>query len=62
MNYQSVTTTVKLHGKEVKVHALCTGAVAVKKNFRTKNGIGELAKINILLDSHYQNTCPSGSG
>ena len=58
MAYQSLTTTVKLHGKEVKVHALCTGTVAVKKNFRTKNGIGELAKINILLDSHYTEYMP----
>src|SRR6185436_2279891 len=52
-NYQNVTTTVRLKGKEVKVHALCTGMVAVKTNFRTKNGIGELAKLNILLDKHY---------
>ncbi len=58
MNYQNVTTTVHLRGKEVKVHALCTGTVAVKKNFRTKSGIGELAKINILLDSHYTEYMP----
>ncbi len=51
--YQNVTTTVKLRGKDIKVHALCTGTVAVKTNFRTKNGFGELAKINILLDRHY---------
>jgi N-acyl homoserine lactone hydrolase len=58
MNYQQVTTTVKLKGKEVKVHALCTGTVAVKRNFRSKNGIGELAKINILLDTHYTEYMP----
>jgi N-acyl homoserine lactone hydrolase len=58
MIYQQVTTTVKLRGKEVKVHAVCTGTVAVKKNFRTKNGIGELAKINILLDKHYTEYMP----
>jgi N-acyl homoserine lactone hydrolase len=58
MNYQSVTTIVKLRGREVKVHGLCTGTVAVKRNFRTKNGIGELAKINILLDSHYTEYMP----
>jgi N-acyl homoserine lactone hydrolase len=58
MNYQQVTTTVKLRGEEVKVHALCTGTVAVKRNFRTKNGIGELAKINILLDKHYTEYMP----
>jgi len=58
MNYQQVTTTVKLRGEEVKVHALCTGTVAVKRNFRAKNGIGELAKINILLDKHYTEYMP----
>jgi N-acyl homoserine lactone hydrolase len=52
-NYQQVSTTVKLKGKDVKVHALCTGTVAVKKNFRTKKGVGELAKLNILLDKDY---------
>jgi N-acyl homoserine lactone hydrolase len=56
--YQNVTTTVKLKGKEVKVHALCTGTVAVKTNFITKNGIGELAKVNILLGKHYTTYLP----
>jgi N-acyl homoserine lactone hydrolase len=40
------------------LHGLCTGAVAVKSNFRTKNGLGELAKINILLDKHYTDYLP----
>jgi glyoxylase-like metal-dependent hydrolase (beta-lactamase superfamily II) len=56
--YQNVSTTVKLRGKEVKVHGLCTGTVAVKRNFRTKKGAGEMAKINILLDSHYTDYLP----
>lgn len=30
-NYPGVTTTVKLKGKDVKVHAVCTGKVAVKR-------------------------------
>jgi glyoxylase-like metal-dependent hydrolase (beta-lactamase superfamily II) len=51
--YQNVTTTAKLNGREVKVHALCTGTVAVKTAFRTKKGSGELAKLNILLDRTY---------
>ena len=34
--YQNISTTVKLNGKEVKVHALSIGTVAVKKNFKTK--------------------------
>lgn len=57
-NYQNVTTTIKLKGKDVKVHALCTGTVAVKTNFRTKKGVGELAKLNILLDKHYTEYLP----
>ncbi|HLY72130.1 MAG TPA: N-acyl homoserine lactonase family protein [Puia sp.] len=56
--YQHVTKTVKLRGKDVKVHALSTGAVAVKTNFRSKKGFGELAKINILLDTHYTEYMP----
>ena len=57
-NYQNVTTTVKLKGKEVNVHALCTGSVAVKKNFKTKNGPGGLSKLNILLGSQYTEFLP----
>lgn len=56
--HQNVTTVVKLKGKEVKIHALCTGAVAVKTNFRTKKGFGELAKVNILLDSYFTEYMP----
>jgi N-acyl homoserine lactone hydrolase len=57
-NYQNVTATVSLKGKEVKVHALCTGMVSVKTNFKTKNGIGELAKLNILFDKYYTEYLP----
>src|SRR5277367_746213 len=56
--YQNITTTVQLKGKSVKVHALCTGTVAVKNNFRKKNGLGELAKINMLFDKHYTEYMP----
>lgn len=57
-HYPSVTTSVKLRGQDIKVHGLCTGTVAVKTNFKTKNGAGELAKINILLDKNYTNYLP----
>lgn len=56
--FKSLTASVKLKGKEVKVHALSTGAVAVKTNFRTKKGAGELAKLNILFDKHYTEYLP----
>jgi N-acyl homoserine lactone hydrolase len=58
MHHANLTTTVKLKGKDVKLHALCTGSVAVKRNFRTKNGFSELAKINILLDKEYTDFMP----
>lgn len=56
--YQNVTTIVKLKGREVKVHALCVGSVAVKKNFKTKKGVGFLSKINILLGKEYTSYMP----
>ena len=56
--YQNVTTTVKVGGKDVKIHALCTGMVAVKTAFRARKGIGPIAKINILLDDHYTEYMP----
>lgn len=56
--FKNVTTTVKLKGKDVKIHGLCTGCVAVKTNFKKKKGIGELAKLNILLDKNYTNYLP----
>jgi N-acyl homoserine lactone hydrolase len=56
--YKNITTTVKLKGKEVKVHALCSGMVAVKTAFRSKKGKGAIAKINILLDDHFTEYMP----
>jgi N-acyl homoserine lactone hydrolase len=57
-SYENLSTIVKLNGKDIKVHALCTGTVAVKTNFRKKNGMGELAKLNILFDGHYTEYMP----
>lgn len=42
----------------VKIHGLCTGSVAVKTSFKKKKGIGELAKLNILLDNNYTDYLP----
>jgi len=58
MKYANLTTIVQLKDKPVKIHALCTGTVAVKRNFRTKKGWGEMAKINILIDSQYTEYMP----
>ncbi|MBK9358259.1 MAG: N-acyl homoserine lactonase family protein [Bacteroidales bacterium] len=54
----NVTTSVKLKGKEIKIHAISVGTVAVKKNFKTKKGVGSLSKINILLDRFYTDYLP----
>jgi len=56
--YVNVSTTVKLRGEEVKVHGICTGTVAVKRNFKTKKGPGFLAKINIFPDQYYTEYLP----
>jgi N-acyl homoserine lactone hydrolase len=57
-HYANVSTTVRLRGKEVKIHGLCTGMVAVKTSFKAKKGFGELAKLNIVLDRHYTRYMP----
>jgi glyoxylase-like metal-dependent hydrolase (beta-lactamase superfamily II) len=54
----NISTVVKLKGKEVKIHAISTGTVAVKKKFRTKYGKGELAKVNIILDTQFTEYMP----
>lgn len=56
--YENVTTTIKLHGKDVKIHGLCVGTVAVKTTFKTKKGDGFLSKINILLANYYTEYMP----
>ena len=56
--YKNVTITAKTGGKNVKIHGLCTGSVAVKKNFKTKKGIGGFSKLNILLGSQYTDFLP----
>jgi len=58
MNFQNISTTVQLKGKPVKIHALCTGMVAVKTAFRAKKGSGPVAKINILLDDQFTEYMP----
>jgi N-acyl homoserine lactone hydrolase len=56
--YPNITTTVKLRGRDVKIHGLCSGTVAVKTAFRTKRGNGVLSKLNILLDHSYTEFMP----
>jgi|SRR5579871_3356571 len=56
---QSITTaTYRSNGKEVKVHAVQTGKISVKKNFRTRKGKGLLSKLNILLGQEFTEFMP----
>ena len=57
-NFQNTTVTVWLKGKPVKIHALCTGSMAVKTALRKKKGTGPAAKLNILLDDQYTEYMP----
>lgn len=56
--FPNINTTVQLKGKPVKVHGLCAGTASVKQNFRTKNGLGGLAKLNILFGKQYTEYMP----
>lgn len=56
--YANVTRIVKLRGQEIKIHALCTGTVAIKNSFKKKSAWGPFAKANILLDPHYTEYLP----
>ena len=52
------TAVFYCNGKEVKVHAVQTGLISVKKNFLTKKGPGFLSKLNIALGSAYAGFMP----
>lgn len=56
--YKNVHTSVFVNGEKVRIHGICTGMVAVKRNFRTKKGYGELAKLNMLLDRRFTEYLP----
>jgi glyoxylase-like metal-dependent hydrolase (beta-lactamase superfamily II) len=56
--YPNITTTVKLKGKDIKIHAISTGMVAVKNNFMTKKGPGFLSKLNIIFDQTFTEYLP----
>jgi len=51
--YPTVTSVFKANGKDVKVHAISTGSISVKKNFMIKKGAGLISKVNIKLGKEY---------
>lgn len=57
-NLVTQTTTVKCNGKEIKVHAIQTGMVAVKRAHRTNPTAHFLTPIKISLDKHFTEFMP----
>jgi N-acyl homoserine lactone hydrolase len=47
------TTTCRLNGKNVNIHAITTGLISVKKNFLERKGKGVFSKVNILLGQQH---------
>jgi N-acyl homoserine lactone hydrolase len=52
------TTTVKCNGKEVKIHAIQTGTVAVKRSHLTNHTAHFFTPIKISLDKHFTEFMP----
>ena len=52
------TTTVKCKGKEVKIHAIQTGTVAVKRSHKTNHTAHFLTPLKISLDKHFTEFMP----
>ena len=49
-----ISTLVLNQGKDqIKIHAISTGKVAVRPNFKKKKGPGFIAKINMMLDTRF---------
>lgn len=57
-NLVTQTTTVKCNGKEIKVHAIQTGMVAVKRAHRTNPTAHFLTPIKISLDKYFTEFMP----
>lgn len=54
----SQTTSVKCNGKDVKIHAIQTGTVAVKRSHLTNHTAHFLTPIKISLDKHFTEFMP----
>ncbi len=55
---ETQTTTVKCNGTNVKIHAVQTGSVAVKKSHLTNRTIRFLTPLKISLDKHFTEFMP----
>ncbi len=42
------TSTYRLNGMDIKIHAISTGSISVKNNFLERKGKGVFSKINII--------------
>jgi N-acyl homoserine lactone hydrolase len=56
--FPTVSNQFLLHNQSIKIHAISTGAVAVKTKFRAGQGKGTIAKINFLLDKNFTEWMP----
>jgi len=58
-NDQSILSAIyQSKGANIKVHAVRTGLISVKRNFRTRRGTGFISKLNILLGSQFTEYMP----
>ena len=55
---ETQTTTVKSKGKDIKIHAIQTGTVAVKKSHLTNRTAHFLTPLKISLDKHFTEFMP----
>ena len=53
-----ITSTYKLNGRDVKIHAITAGLISVINNFLTRKGKGVFSKINILLGQQHADFIP----
>src|SRR4051812_36799961 len=59
MTTGNIQTSIFLSNfREIKVHAVQTGAISVKENFLNRKGPGFLSKLNIVLGNAYADFMP----
>jgi N-acyl homoserine lactone hydrolase len=56
--FPTTTALYQSNGKDIKVHAISTGSISVKKNFMIRKGPGPISKLNILLGKEYTSYLP----
>jgi hypothetical protein len=52
------TSTYRLYGKDIKIHAITTGLISLKSKFLAKEGKGIFSKVNIMLGQQHAGFMP----